>query len=135
MAPPPKKRGGRVTPKGTRPGDTGRDRPAKLDAVSDTSGGATPGARRSRSRSIGGASDGDETSGVGASSRYTPKQISKADMPSPRWVPILMWTLFALGGLAIIVNYTEFVWDQSGFVLLGGLGAILAGIMVATQYR
>jgi hypothetical protein len=115
-----------VTPKGTKPGDRVA-RTDRIDPVADTSSSG-----RSAKRS---ASDDGERRVVEESSRYTPKQISKADLPSPRWVPVLMWTLLGAGAAVIIVNYTEFLWTQSGLVLLGGLASILAGIMVATQYR
>jgi hypothetical protein len=40
-----------------------------------------------------------------------------------------------VGTLVILVNYTGAVWDTSNWVLLGGLGSILAGIVTATQYH
>jgi hypothetical protein len=131
MAPPKRKGGrpgsqtpsGRVTPKGTRPGDT----PRRADPVAD----GDPEAVTRSSRTGGAAAAGHP----GASTRYTPPTVKKADLPSPVWVPVLMWTLLGGGGLAILVNYTEFVWDQNGWVLLGGLAAILGGILTATQYR
>jgi hypothetical protein len=113
-----------VTPKGTKPGERSV-RTDRIDPVGDISS-----AKRSSTSSSGGS-----RRDVEESSRYTPRQISKADLPSPRWVPVLMWTLLGGGALTILVNYTEFLWTQNGLVLLGGLAAILAGIMVATQYR
>ncbi len=60
-------------------------------------------------------------------------------MPSPWWVPAMMWTFIGAGGLAIILNYAEILPGTSnganGWYLIGGLVAILAGIMTATQYR
>lgn len=71
------------------------------------------------------------------SRRYTPP--SHVDMPSPWWVPAMMWTFIGVGGLAIILNYAEILPGTSnganGWYLIGGLVAILAGIMTATQYR
>ena len=71
------------------------------------------------------------------SRRYTPP--SHVDMPSPWWVPAMMWTFIGAGGLAIILNYAEILPGTSnganGWYLIGGLVAILAGIMTATQYR
>jgi hypothetical protein len=59
--------------------------------------------------------------------------------PSPRWVPILMFGLWAVGLLVIILNYMGVLPGSAdggnGWYLVGGLVAILAGIMVATQYR
>jgi hypothetical protein len=54
---------------------------------------------------------------------------------SPIWVPIVMFIFLGVGTLVILVNYTGAVWDTSNWVLLGGLGAILAGIVTATQYH
>ena len=71
------------------------------------------------------------------SRRYTPP--SHVDMPSPWWVPAMMWTFIGAGGLAIILNYAGILPGTSnganGWYLIGGLIAILAGIMTATQYR
>lgn len=71
--------------------------------------------------------------------RYTPPGTRAAKGPSPRWVPVLMFSLWALGLLVIILNYMGLLWGSAdggnGWYLLGGLVAILAGIMVATQYR
>jgi Cell division protein CrgA len=69
-----------------------------------------------------------------ASARYTPP-IPREVKISPVWVPILMFVFLGVGTLVILVNYTGAVWDTSNWVLLGGLGAILAGIVTATQYH
>lgn len=70
------------------------------------------------------------------SSRYTPKAIDKSMMPSPMWVPVLMFTFFGLGVLSIFLNYTGILpGAPDSWYLVGGLGAILAGIITATQYR
>jgi hypothetical protein len=67
--------------------------------------------------------------------RYTPPSPN-AHMPSPMWVPVLMFSLFGLGTLAIVLNYSEVIpGSPSGWYLLGGLGGILAGIITATQLR
>ncbi len=75
--------------------------------------------------------------GPAASSRYTPPApVAKYDMPSPTWVPVLMFTLFGLGLLTIFLNYTEVLpGGSNGWYMLGGLGAILAGIITSTQLR
>lgn len=79
------------------------------------------------------------TSGGGtpsASSRYTPPTPHLEEMPSPLWVPILMFTLFALGMLVIFLNYVSLLpGATSNWYLLLGLGFILGGIITATQYR
>jgi hypothetical protein len=71
------------------------------------------------------------------SSRYTPPSARRDQMPSPRWVPVLMFTLLGLGVVVIILNYIDIVLPgatSNGYLLLG-LGLILAGIITATQYR
>jgi hypothetical protein len=72
-----------------------------------------------------------------ASPRYTPPALRKDQMPSPRWVPVLMFTLLALGVLVIVVNYIDVLLPgatSNGYLVLG-LGLILGGIITATQYR
>jgi hypothetical protein len=72
-----------------------------------------------------------------ASGRYTPPSPNYSEMPSPLWVPVLMFTMFALGMLTIFLNYVQIVpgGETSNWYLLLGLGFILAGIITATQYR
>lgn len=71
-----------------------------------------------------------------ASTRYTPPTHSKYDMPSPVWVPALMFFFFGAGILTIFLQYTSTLpGSPSGWYLVGGLGAILAGIITATQLR
>lgn len=71
-----------------------------------------------------------------ASTRYTPPADRVMEMPSPWYVPAVMFTLWGLGILMIFLNYVELLpGAQSNWYLLGGLGAILTGIIVATQYR
>lgn len=78
-------------------------------------------------------------SGQTASTRYTPPNPAAHKGPSPRWVPVLMFALWGLGLLLIILNYMGVLPgagdDGNGWYLVAGLGSILAGIMVATQYR
>jgi hypothetical protein len=72
-----------------------------------------------------------------ASPRYTPPTLRKDQMPSPRWVPVLMFTLLGLGVVVIVLNYIDILLPgatTNGYLLLG-LGFILAGIITATQYR
>lgn len=69
-----------------------------------------------------------------ASARYTPP-IPREVKVSPLWVPILMFVLLGVGTLVILVNYTNTVWNTNNWVLLGGLAAILGGIITATQYH
>ncbi len=76
-----------------------------------------------------------EESGRPASGRYT-APIPAEYRTSPRWVPILMLTLFSLGVLCIVLNYLGALpGSASNAYLLGGLGLIVGGFIVATQYR
>lgn len=74
--------------------------------------------------------------GPSASTRYTPPAPRAEDLPSPLWVPILMFTLFGLGMVTIFLNYVELLpGATTNWYLLLGLGFILGGIITATQYR
>jgi Cell division protein CrgA len=111
---PPKKKGGRVTPKGGA-ADSRKVPTAGAPSVARSSGG-----------------DGS----VGASSRYTPPVPAKMKGPSPMWVPVLLFGLLILGALVIILNYMGLLpGAPRNLFLLLGLASILGGIMVATQYR
>ena len=114
MAPPKRKAGGRVTPKGTRPGQL------PTAAASPGSSGETSSIRRAGE----------------ASSRYTPP-VAKSLQESPRWVPIVMWILLGLGVLVIFFNYLGVLLPgaTNNWYLLVGLAFILGGIVTATQYR
>jgi hypothetical protein len=75
-----------------------------------------------------------------APTRYTPAAPSTGRRgPSPKWVPILMLALWALGLLLIVLYYMGVLPGTAdggnGWYLVAGLVSILAGIMVATQYR
>ena len=79
-----------------------------------------------------------DSDGTIASSRYTPPtpSASKYDTPSPTWVPVLMFGLFGIGLLTIFLNYTEVLpGGSNGWYMLGGLAAILGGIITSTQLR
>jgi hypothetical protein len=133
MAPPKRKTGGRVTPKGTRPEANVRTRRStRIDddgeLINDDDAEEL---------------DGDEASSGGsykkapvATKRYTPP-VGNAYAPSPKWVPILMFTFFILGVLVIVLNYLGVLLPgaTNNWYLVVGLGCILAGLMVATQYR
>lgn len=75
------------------------------------------------------------------SARYTPP-IPMEYKVSPKWVPVLMFTLLGLGTLTILLNYVELLptWGflpdgTSNMWLLFGLVLILSGIIVATQWQ
>jgi hypothetical protein len=114
MAPPKRKAGGRVTPKGTRPGEAKPVPPP-------TSGRVT--------------SDNAARHSTVSSSRYTPP-VPKYKKQSPVWLPVLMFALLIVGALLIILNYVDLLPGAvSNWYLLVGLVLIFAGIIVATQYR
>lgn len=110
---------------GARPDDSGsrgaRDKPLP------------PAAKKKRPPAVSGA-DGDAVN-----RRYTAPIPSARKGPSPRWVPVAMFGLWGVGLLLIILNYMELLPGSenggNGWYLVGGLGAILAGIVTATQYR
>jgi hypothetical protein len=58
-------------------------------------------------------------------------------MTSPRWLPIVMLGLIALGVVVIFLHYVALLLPgaSSNWWLLAGLGFILSGIVAATQYR
>ena len=59
-----------------------------------------------------------------------------AEKISPIWVPVLMVTLLALGAIVIVLNYVALLpGDTNNWYLLGGLGLLLAGMVVATQWH
>lgn len=69
------------------------------------------------------------------SNRYTPP-IPKEMKVSPRWVPVLMFTLLVLGMVVIVANYLELLpGDAKNTYLFLGLGFITAGFITATRYR
>ena len=76
-----------------------------------------------------------------ASARYTPP-VPREMKVSPMWVPVLMGVLLLLGTAVILLNYVSLLpsWgflpdDTSNVWLLVGLGLILVGIVVATQWH
>jgi len=71
-----------------------------------------------------------------ASPRYTPPVLRKDQMPSPMWVPVLMFALLGLGVVVILLNYVQLLPGATdNWYLLLGLGLILGGIVTATQFR
>ncbi len=72
------------------------------------------------------------------SSRYTPPSpVGGKFGPSGQWVPITMFTVLGVGVLMIVINYMSVLLPgaPSNWYIVGGLGLILTGIMVATQWR
>jgi hypothetical protein len=76
---------------------------------------------------------GSEKSPTG---RYTPP-IPQEYKVSPRWVPIAMGILLIGGMLTIVTNYLNLLPgpNPSNSYLLGGLGLITLGFIVATRWR
>jgi len=70
-----------------------------------------------------------------SSTRYTPPDRDPRHRPSPIYVPIAMFTLLGAGMLLIVANYINVFGDADNVRLIIGLGLILGGILVATQYR
>jgi hypothetical protein len=69
------------------------------------------------------------------SSRYTPP-VPRSQKVSPTWVPVLMFTLLAIGLVIIFCNYLGVLpGGTKNTYLLAGLGTILGGIITATQYH
>ena len=111
MATQKRKAGGRVTPKGTKPGELPTATPPPVTSSRHPHRAQAP------------------------SSRYTPPTPRSVKQSAP-WVPVLMFGLLLAGAIVIVLNYMELLpGAASNWYLLGGLGAILGGIFVATQYR
>ena len=67
--------------------------------------------------------------------RYTPP-IPKSQKVSPRWMGPLILSMFVLGVLVIILDYMDLLpGGVSDWYLVVGLVVILAGFVMATQYR
>jgi len=107
-------------------------KPAKRRVPGGTSGRVTP---------KGGSGTSASRGSPAPSARYTPP-IPREMKVSPVWVPVLMGVLLALGTAVILLNYVSLLptWgflpdDTSNVWLLVGLGFILGGIVVATQWH
>ncbi len=83
------------------------------------------------------ASDGPGAAGGSAAVPAAHRPSGTLYEPSPTWVPVLMFTLLALGVLVILANYVfnGFLGMPSNWYLVAGLLSILAGIIVATRLR
>lgn len=111
-------------------------KPAKrrIEGTGDTrvdSDGGTSGDRKVTSRRV--TPKGTQPQG----GRYTPPTVKPGqELPSPTWVPVLMFTLLGLGLLVIVLSYAEVLpGAPSGWYLITGLVAILGGIITSTQLR
>ncbi|MEQ1874230.1 MAG: cell division protein CrgA [Ilumatobacteraceae bacterium] len=106
MAPPKRKTTGRVTAKGTKPGQAGAM--AREAAHHESS--------------------------VGQSARYTPP-TPKEFYESPKWVPILMFTFIGLGVVSILTRYVVPSFENTNTPVLVGLVLMMAGLFTATKWR
>jgi Cell division protein CrgA len=68
------------------------------------------------------------------SGRYTPP-IPKEQKVSPPWYPWVLLSFFVLGLAVIVVNYAQIFWTATNWALVGGIAAILVGVVMATRYR
>lgn len=105
MPPPKRKTTGRVTPKGTRPGQ------------------ATTAAT---------AHGHDAHEPVHSSSRYTPP-VPQSVKESPRWVPIVMLVLIGAAVVVILLRYL--IPIDSNAPVIAGLLLLLGGLFVATKWH
>jgi hypothetical protein len=85
---------------------------------------------------VGAAAPGSATS----SGRYTPpaaREAVKLDGGTGRWVLPVLFALLVLGGLLIVLNYMSVLLPgaPSNWWLLGGMGCLVASLVVATQLK
>ncbi|MCY3910998.1 MAG: cell division protein CrgA [bacterium] len=74
--------------------------------------------------------------GTRPESEAAPRVPTSAEKVSPIWVPVLMIALLVLGAIVIVLNYVALLpGDTNNWYLLGGLGLLLAGMLVATQWH
>jgi hypothetical protein len=68
--------------------------------------------------------------------RYTPPKPATAKH-SPLWVPATMFTCLGAGLLVIIANYLQLLpgGEAQNSDLFLGLGLLIAGFVLSTQYR
>jgi hypothetical protein len=75
-------------------------------------------------------------SGPISTPRYTPPK-PKTARRSNLWVPVLMFTCFALGVIVIVANYLEVLPGGNAMneYLFVGLANLIAGFVLSTTYR
>ncbi|MDA8358645.1 MAG: cell division protein CrgA [Actinomycetota bacterium] len=105
-----------------------------------------PGRAQRKGRSVGGRTTAKGSYG-GAQSRvgrYTPAEeggrytppIPKDVRHSPRWYGVTVLALMILGVIMILLNYLSVLpGSVSVWYLVGGLGVIFVGFLMATRYR
>jgi len=68
-----------------------------------------------------------------ATGRYTPP-VPRSTKVSPKWVPVLMFSLLGLGMVTLVVNYLDVLpGGTSNWYLLSGLVMVTFGFLVATR--
>lgn len=100
-----------------------------------SSGGKSPGGKRSGGRRS--SRKADASRPAPGSGRLTPKAPSTRRRSSPLWVPVAMFTCLGLGVLVIMLNYLGLLpgGEAQNSDLLLGLGLLIAGFVLSTQYR
>jgi hypothetical protein len=92
-----------------------------------------PGKAQKKGRSAGGRTT--QAGGAVTSSRYTPP-VPKNVRTSPRWMGVAIIVLFLLGVLIVIFNYADLLpGGVNNLWLIAAIGAIFAGLIVATRYH
>ena len=100
--------------------------------MADRKSNTTPGAAHRRLR--GGRATPKAAPPASGSGRYTPP-IPRSQKVSPRWVPVLMFTLLIAGVLVILLNYIGVLGDANNTKLIIGLALITGGFVTATNYH
>jgi hypothetical protein len=96
---------------------------------------AGPGKATRKGRSTGGRTTSHQPAERARNDRYTPP-IPKNVKVSPKWMGPLIIALFVVGVLIIILNYADLLpGGVSNWWLVGAIGSIFAGLMVATRYH
>lgn len=104
--------------------------------VTPKGGGRAAGASSTAASTRSKRTEDDDDEASFSSARYTPPSTRPgAQLPSPWWVPALMFGFLIVGALVIMLNYMGVFGDAENIRLIIGLGLILAGIITATQYR
>ena len=110
----------------------------KVPGAPVSSGRVTPKGGPVRARASSTEADDRDRARPAPSARYTPPSPARLKGErSARWVPGVMFTLLGAGVLMIVINYMSVLLPgaPSNWYIVGGLGLILAGIMVSTQWR
>jgi hypothetical protein len=67
--------------------------------------------------------------------RYTPP-VSKNVKTSPRWMGLLILAFFLIGVVVVILNYAGLLpGGVNNLWLIGAIGSIFVGLLLATRYR